>query len=103
MNKAKYDALSPELKKVIDNNSGAAVSKWVGQVMDAGDAPGLKFAQDRKNNIVTLDAKETQRWKDAAKPVIAAWIADLKGKGIDGEALIKDVETLVAKYAGPVK
>jgi len=103
MNKAKYDALSPELKKVIDNNSGASVSKWIGQVMDQGDIPGLKFAQDRKNNIVTLDAKETQRWKDAAKPVIAAWIADMKGKGIDGEALIKDVEALMVKYAGPVK
>lgn len=103
MNKAKYDGLSPELKKVIDNNSGASVSKWIGQVMDQGDAPGLKFAQDRKNTIVTLDAKETQRWKDAAKPVIAAWIADLKGKGIDGEALIKDVEALMVKYAGPVK
>jgi TRAP-type C4-dicarboxylate transport system substrate-binding protein len=103
MNKAKYDSLSPELKKVIDDNSGAATSKWVGQVMDQGDAPGLKFAQDRKNTIVALDAKETQRWKDAAKPVIAAWVADMKGKGIDGEALIRDVEALMVKYAGAVK
>lgn len=103
MNKAKYDSLPADLKKVIDDNSGLATSKWVGQVMDQGDAPGLKFAQDRKNNIVTLSPAETQRWKDAAKPVIAAWTAEMKGKGIDGEALIKDVEALVAKYAGPVK
>src|SRR5690606_36086325 len=103
MNKAKYDSLSPELKKVIDNNSGLETSKWVGRVMDEGDAPGLAVAQKRNNTIVALDAKETQRWKDAAKPVIAAWAAEMKGKGIDGEALIKDVEALVAKYAGAPK
>lgn len=103
MNKAKYDSLPADLKKVIDDNSGPAISKWVGKVMDEGDVPGLKFAQARKNTIVTLDAAETKRWKDAAKPVIAAWIAEMKGKGIDGEALIKDVEALMVKYAGPVK
>jgi TRAP-type C4-dicarboxylate transport system substrate-binding protein len=101
MNKAKYDGLPADLKKVIDDNSGPATSRWVGKVMDDGDAPGLKFAQDRKNKIVALDAAETKRWKEAAKPVIAAWIAELKGKGIDGQALIDDVEKLVAKYAGP--
>ncbi len=40
MNKAKYDGLPAELKKVIDDNSGLATSKWVGKVMDEGDAPG---------------------------------------------------------------
>ncbi|MGE0340948.1 MAG: TRAP transporter substrate-binding protein [Xanthobacteraceae bacterium] len=103
MNKAKYDSLPADLKKVIDDNSGLATSKWVGKVMDEGDAPGLAAAQKRNNTIVALDAKETQRWKDAAKPVIAAWAAEMKGKGIDGEALIKDFEALVAKYAGAPK
>jgi TRAP-type C4-dicarboxylate transport system substrate-binding protein len=103
MNKAKYDSLSPELKKVIDNNSGLATSKWVGKVMDEGDAPGLAAAQKRNNTVVALDAKETQRWKDAAKPVISAWIAETKTKGFDGAALIKDFEALVAKYAGAPK
>lgn len=103
MNKAKYDGLPDDLKKVIDDNSGAATSRWIGKVMDDGDAPGLKFAQDRKNNIVTLSPAETKRWKEAAKPVIAGWIAELKGKGIDGQALVDDVERLVAKYAGPVQ
>lgn len=101
MNKAKYDSLPADLKKVIDDNSGAETSRWVGRVMDEGDAPGLAAAQKRGNAIVTLDAAETKRWKEAAKPVIAAWIAELKGKGIDGQALIDDVEKLMAKYAGP--
>ncbi len=101
MNKAKYDALPADLKKVIDDNSGMATSKWVGQVMDDGDAPGLAAAKARNNTIVALDAAETKRWKEAASKVAAEWIDEMKAKGIDGKQLVDDVRTLVAKYAGP--
>lgn len=101
MNKAKYASLPPDLKKVIDDNSGIATSKWVGQVMDAGDAPGLEVARKRGNAIVVLDAKETARWKAAAQKVTETWIAEMKGKGIDGQALVDDARALIGKYAGP--
>ena len=101
MNKRKYESLPPDLKKVIDANSGPATSKWVGQVMDAGDAPGLEAAKKRGNAIVVLDAKETARWKAAAQEVTQAWIAEMKSKGIDGQALVDDARALIAKYAGP--
>jgi len=101
MNKAKYDSLPADLKKVIDDNSGINVSKWVGKVMDDGDAPGLAAAKTRGNAIVTLDAKETARWKAAAKPVIDDWIVEMDGKGLNGKQLVDDVRAMVAKYAGP--
>ncbi|HZD26028.1 MAG TPA: TRAP transporter substrate-binding protein [Alphaproteobacteria bacterium] len=100
MNKAKYDSLPPDLKKVIDDNSGMATAKWVGRVMDEGDKPGLEIARKHGNDIVTLDAAETARWKKASAPVIDGWIADMKEKGIDGAALYKEAKALVAKYAG---
>jgi len=101
MNKKKYESLPPELKKVIDDNSGLATAKWVGGVMDAGDAPGLAAAKKRGNAIVVLDAKETARWKAVAQKVTDAWIAEMKSKGIDGQALVDEARSLVAKYAGP--
>jgi len=103
MNKAKYDSLSPELKKVIDDNSGLATSKWAGQVMDDGDAPGLEAAKKRGNAIVELDAKETARWKEASKPVIDAWIKEMDGKGLNGKQLVEDARAMITKYAGPEK
>jgi TRAP-type C4-dicarboxylate transport system substrate-binding protein len=103
MNKRKYESLPPDLKKVIDANSGPATSRWVGQVMDAGDAPGLEAAKKRGNAIVVLDAKETARWKAAAQEVTQAWIAEMKSKGIDGQALVDDARALIAKYAGPAE
>jgi len=101
MNKAKYDSLLPDLKKVIDDNSGRNISKAVGKVMDDGDAPGLAVAKARGNAIVTLDAQETARWKAAAKPLIDAWIVEMDGKGLNGKQLVEDVRAMVAKYAGP--
>ncbi len=101
MNKAKYDGLPDDLKKVIDDNSGMVASRWVGKVMDEGDIPGLEAAKKRGNTIVALDAAETKRWKEAAQKVQAEWIDEMKGKGIDGKQLVDDVRALVAKYAGP--
>jgi TRAP-type C4-dicarboxylate transport system substrate-binding protein len=100
MNKAKYDSLPPDLKKVIDDNSGIETSKWAGKVMDDGDIPGREAAEKRGNTLVTLDAAETARWKKASEPVITEWIAEMKGKGIDGELLVKDAKAMIAKYAG---
>jgi TRAP-type transport system periplasmic protein len=100
MNKAKYDGLPPDLKKVIDANSGMMASKWAGKVMDEGDAPGLAAAKARGNAIVSLDAAETKRWRDAAQKVSEGWIAEMKGKGIDGQALVNDAQAMIAKHAG---
>jgi TRAP-type C4-dicarboxylate transport system substrate-binding protein len=97
MNKARYDSLPPDLKKVIDDNSGLFAADWVGKVMDAGDAPGLKMAQDLKNNFIVLDEAETARWKAAAEPIYADWIAEMKGQGIDGAALLEKFKGLLAE------
>ena len=86
-----------DLKKVIDDNSGLVAADWVGKVMDDGDAPGLKMAQDLKNNFITLDAAETKRWEDAAQPIYAKWVEEMKGKGVDGQALIDKAKKLIAE------
>jgi TRAP-type C4-dicarboxylate transport system substrate-binding protein len=100
MNRDSYDRLPDDLKKVIDANSGIETAAFFGRVMDQGDQVGLKIAQDRGNNIITLDEAETQRWKDAASPVIDAWIEEMNGKGLDGKALVEEARALIAKESG---
>ena len=89
------------LKKVIDDNSGPETSRWAGKAMDDGDAPGLEAAKRRGNTIIALDAAEMARWRKAAEPVINGWVAEMKGKNIDAQALISDARAAIAKYAGP--
>lgn len=97
MNRDSYAALPDDLKVVIDANSGIDTSAWVGRVMDAGDAPARKIAVERGNTIATIDGEELERWKDAAAPVIANWVAEMEGRGIDGQALIDDVTRLISE------
>jgi TRAP-type C4-dicarboxylate transport system substrate-binding protein len=101
MNKQKYASLPPDLQKVIDDNSGPRASEWAGKVQNDGDIPGLAAAQKRGNTIVTLDETETRRWKARAAPVVDAWIAEMKAKGIDGASLVSDVRAMIARHAGP--
>jgi TRAP-type transport system periplasmic protein len=99
MNKAHYDKLPPDLKKVIDNNSGIETAAMFGHAMDEGDKIGLSLAQKAGNNIITLDAAETQRWQRAAAGVRAEWYHQVAEKGIDGPKLAAEAEALIAKYS----
>jgi TRAP-type C4-dicarboxylate transport system substrate-binding protein len=96
MNKAKYEALPDDLKAIIDAESGAKLSEFAAQVMWDNDAPGREKAVAAGNNIIQLDDAEVARWKAAAQPVIARWVAEMDSKGIDGQALIDQAKALIA-------
>ncbi len=98
MNQAKYDSLPADLKKVIDNNSGAALSRQIGKTWDESQAAGRKLAQDRGNTIITLSPEETERWVKASAPIYDEWVADMNAKGANGAALLKDARDLLAKH-----
>jgi TRAP-type C4-dicarboxylate transport system substrate-binding protein len=98
MNKGSYDKLPADLKKVIDANSGQVAAAMFGRAMDQGDKTGLELAKKAGNNIVTLDAAETQRWQRAANGVKAVWYKEVSAKGIDGQKLAAEAERLIAKY-----
>jgi TRAP-type C4-dicarboxylate transport system substrate-binding protein len=99
MNKAKYDAMPDDLKKILDDNSGAFAGAWAGRVMEEQDAPARQVAVDRKNNIVRIEGAELERWKEAAKPIVAAWIAEMDAKGKPGQAMVDDAKALIEKYS----
>jgi TRAP-type transport system periplasmic protein len=114
MNKRRYDSLRPELKKVIDNNSGLQASKWAGKVMARaawGPQPqpftsngtstnrGQALA-NRGNTVIALDAAEMARWRKACEPVIDEWQIEVTGKGINGQQLVADTRGLIEKHAG---
>ena len=98
MNQARYDSLPADLKKVIDDNSGAALSRQIGKVWDESQAPGRKAAQDRGNTIITLSAEETERWVKASAAVADEWVADMNARGMNGAALLKEARELLVKH-----
>jgi TRAP-type C4-dicarboxylate transport system substrate-binding protein len=96
MNMDSYNNLPDDLKAIIDANSGLEVSRQFGKVMDSGDATGLSIAVTAGNNVVQLDEAETQRWIDAAQPVIDQWYTDMEALGFDGPALHEAAKAAIA-------
>jgi TRAP-type C4-dicarboxylate transport system substrate-binding protein len=98
MNQAKYDSLTPELKKVIDANSGAAYSQAVGKIWDGSQAAGRKAAQDRGNTFTMIPAAELDNWVKAAAPLYDDFTADMDKKGLPGKQMLQDARDLLVKY-----
>ena len=98
MNQAKYDSLPADLKKVIDDNAGAALSQQIGKIWDNSQAAGRKAAQDRGNVLYTIPAAELDHWVKASAPLYDDWVADMDKRGHNGKALLGEARSLLAKY-----
>ena len=98
MNQAKYDSLPADLKKVIDDNSGAALSQQIGKIWDGSQAAGRKAAQDRGNAFYMIPASELDNWVKASAPLYDEWVADMDKRGNNGKAMLAEARELLAKY-----
>ncbi len=103
MNKAKYNALPADLKKVIDNNSGMATSAWLGKVQQGGDVPGRKSASDRNNTIFTVSAADAQNFRRASRAIEIEWVEDMNKRGFDGRKLLDGARALIDKHTKSTK
>ena len=91
MNKAKYDALPADLKKVIDANSGMVAAAMFGRAMDEGDKAGGHRAEGGQQD------RHARRRRDAALAArgqrrARVWFKEVEGKGINGPKLAQEAE-----------
>lgn len=98
MNKAVYDGLPVDLKAVIDRNSGLDFSVFAGGTQADADGPARQIAVDLGNRIITIPANETAEWRTLVDPIYVNWVAEMKGKGIDGQALIDEARSLMDAF-----
>jgi TRAP-type transport system periplasmic protein len=100
MNQSRYDSLPADLKKVIDDNSGAALSRAMGKQWDASAPPARKLAVDRGNTFYVIPAEELDNWQKATASLPDEWAKDVSAKGADGKALLQTAKDLIRKYEG---
>src|SRR6478609_1354865 len=103
MNKARYNSLPPDLKKVIDANSGMATSGWLGKVQQAGDAAGRKAAVDHGNTIFTVGPSEAQEFRRRSREIEVEWVQDMNKRGFDGRKLLDTAPALIEKHTKTTK
>jgi len=98
MNKAKYDSLAPDLKRVIDANSGMAASAWLGKTQQSNDPAGRKTAVDRGNTIYQFTAAQREEFIKLSSNVDDEWVADMDKRGFKGAQLLSTAKSLIAKH-----
>ena len=94
-----YDRLPRDLKTAVDNNSGQAAAGMAGTMWDLEAKAVAGAARDRGEPVVVMGGEEAAPWRKATEPVIAAWQKQMKERKLDGDKLLADVHSLLAKYA----
>lgn len=93
MNKDKYESLPDDLKKVIDDNSGAAMSRRAGEVFDSEDAKYKEEALAKGDTIIEIpDPLNDPRWKDLLKSETEKYLSELKEKGVDADSVYQKAQ-----------
>jgi TRAP-type transport system periplasmic protein len=74
MSRVKYNALPPAAKKIIDENSGEALSRNFGKVMaDENEVQRQSVMKMPKQTFVTPTAVQLAGWQQKVTPVIEQW------------------------------
>ncbi|GAA6202750.1 TRAP transporter substrate-binding protein [Aquicoccus sp. SU-CL01552] len=96
MNKAKYEALSPEAKAAVDANSGM---KWAVTAGGGYDEAGAKVLAELRENSTVIDLSEQERaaWNEAAQKASDSYIAALDAQGLPGTQTYAAVQGYVTE------
>lgn len=102
MNKNSYKKLTPELKEIFDKLVGEYQERCA-LMWNLIDFEGRDFALEQKVEIIDLTPEQAARWKEAAKPVIEAYIKKMAGSGFKESEVrgwIKYLEERIAYWTG---
>jgi len=95
MNKARYESLPADLKKVLDANSGQGLSGQIGKAFLQADTEGKKLTARNTTNVIP--ASELAHWKVLGNKLSADWAKEMDAKGLNGTKLLEDAKALIAK------
>ena len=99
MNPGTWAKLSPDVQKAFEANNGEARVRAVGKVWTDSEDFGIAIAKKAGNKHIQLTEAQLDLFKAKLEPVVQRWIDEVKGKGIDGKALVDQARALIAKYS----
>ncbi len=88
MNKDKWNALAPEIQKIIEKVNEEWIEK-TGKVWDEVDKAGKEFTVKLGNQIISLSKEENEKWAKAVRPLLDDYVKNMKDKGLPGEDALK--------------
>jgi TRAP-type C4-dicarboxylate transport system substrate-binding protein len=81
MNPQKYASLPADVRRAVDDLSGAAWSQTFGPLWDKWDQPVRQGAAAPGHEIIVPDAATMAAWREGLRPVTDSYLADLAAHG----------------------
>jgi TRAP-type C4-dicarboxylate transport system substrate-binding protein len=99
MNKAKYEAMSPAQKKVIDDHCS---TEWALKIA----SPWADFEASGRDKLKAMPGQEVYAltpqalalWRASAEPLTNEWADPLRKAGYDPKAILDELKASAAKY-----
>jgi len=91
MNWDTWNALPPEVQKVIDDMS-FEMAMWIGQYEDMHSAEAVVWAKEEHGlEEIFLSPSEFGTWHALTKPLIDEWVEQATAKGLPAQQILYDV------------
>jgi TRAP-type transport system periplasmic protein len=98
MNKKKFASLPPDIQALIDQMSQEYIEKYAKMWADL-NIVAKDWLMKRGNKLITLSKEEEARWFDkATKPLIEAYVKEMKAKGLAGEEAVKFIQDALKRH-----
>lgn len=99
MNLDSYNSLPDDLKKIIDDNSGAAIAADIGEAWNNIEPIGVQRALDAGNDVKQLTLEASAEFNAPFDATVQRWIEEAAVVGIDAEALLGSARSTIAEYS----
>ena len=101
MNEKKYNDLTNRSQSCIDKYSGHAFGDWASNLIDNQNAKMKNEVSKREGHeIIIPSADVIAEYKKILAPIESDWLAEMKGKGLDGDAVLKRAKQIITAVDG---
>ena len=101
MNQKKYNDLTNRSQDCIDQYSGHAFGDWASNLIDNQNAKMKNEVSKREGHeIIIPSADVIAEYKKILAPIESDWLAEMKGKGLDGDAVLRRAKQIITAVDG---
>ena len=101
MNEGKYNGLSSAAKGCVDKHSGQWFGDWASNLIDTQNAKMRVQVENTPGHEITVASESVlAEYKKILAPIESDWLAEMKGKGVDGDAVLKRAREVISKIDG---
>ena len=98
MNEGKYNGLSSAAKGCVDKHSGQWFGDWASNLIDTQNAKMRVQVENTPGHEITVASDSVlAEYKKILAPIESDWLAEMKGKGLDGDAVLKRAREVISK------